>query len=678
MIRRIILSLNLQSYLWLFLSITLSPYTFPIQCVEVPLKHLTYTKEDCHSDNSCCTHMTIPEDSLAEALLLFYSNISIDALVKTIQSRSAEDRFIENELEVKLFKYLNYQQHATRSWFDCILLAGSGSEATVTTYPHLTGLLNFINHIKQHNKTINTASAIYSLIQYSSDNPKHLLARKYSQLLLSPLSNNRQYSTENLRILINKAFYINKKYSDSEKKQETITKTKKKSTIISNFYNLNSSINITGAIALFWSQIKSAIGRKTQVHIPTRPTPCNPSDNTTHCNCPNNKFICPKSFKCIKAHNMCDDIKHCPGGEDEYNRYCQYWGKKLDNNTIQCITDKNFISKSKRCNGIPDCRDNSDEMNCFCNGLPSCDNGQCLKEFSSRCNGIIDCTDKSDENDCDIYTLPKELSSYCPAHSTITTCLKYLKNIWCKSISIDMSSYDQHDAFNAISMPTHITFTYNERSHQDSLKKICITSNFTENERIFMCAPPGQHSITDEHLGKRLCLTEDKICDGNIDCYLGFDELPGVCSLKCKDSEYPCGNGQCIPINKVMNGVSDCMNKLDEHPFKIISEYKECINLSYSEQYDCKIHEREHHCSMLTKYLNNRRLIDTSYQLGLTFPIFITAIISGTALLGLSYVIYHTKQNTFPNIKIEKLGKLSNIFKSETINLFIPKKNNLF
>jgi hypothetical protein len=80
---------------------------------------------------------------------------------------------------------------------------------------------------------------------------------------------------------------------------------------------------------------------------------------------------------------------------------------------IECNNDDFFcnngqcINPSYRCDGLPQCRDGSDELNCTytvpCTQF-ECENKHCIPK-SWVCDGVIDCSpdgqDYSDEHNCD-------------------------------------------------------------------------------------------------------------------------------------------------------------------------------------------------------------------------------------------------------------------------------------
>ncbi|ESO04764.1 hypothetical protein HELRODRAFT_78788, partial [Helobdella robusta] len=75
---------------------------------------------------------------------------------------------------------------------------------------------------------------------------------------------------------------------------------------------------------------------------------------------------------------------------------------------FQCVTDRTCVNKTRKCDGIPDCSDRSDESGCShnfshkdgCNpGQFRCvSSGHCISE-SNKCDSQMDCEDGSDEDE---------------------------------------------------------------------------------------------------------------------------------------------------------------------------------------------------------------------------------------------------------------------------------------
>jgi low density lipoprotein receptor-related protein 5/6 len=100
-------------------------------------------------------------------------------------------------------------------------------------------------------------------------------------------------------------------------------------------------------------------------------------DGTTKCSCPVNLVLSSDGVTCTEPPTCAPDMFTCQSG------------------SIDCIP------MVWRCDGLAECEDSSDEINCpeCLNGQFRCKNGQCI-DMKYKCDSSPQCTDGSDEELC--------------------------------------------------------------------------------------------------------------------------------------------------------------------------------------------------------------------------------------------------------------------------------------
>ncbi|KYQ47141.1 Basement membrane-specific heparan sulfate proteoglycan core protein, partial [Trachymyrmex zeteki] len=92
--------------------------------------------------------------------------------------------------------------------------------------------------------------------------------------------------------------------------------------------------------------------------------------------------------------------------------------------TVRCHDGSRYICSVQQCDGVPDCDDGGDEIDCPHPGCSAgefaCDVSRCILE-SQRCNFVEDCQDGSDEHDCN-YPEPSSFGTL--FHSVRTSLIK--------------------------------------------------------------------------------------------------------------------------------------------------------------------------------------------------------------------------------------------------------------
>ncbi|KAJ1361213.1 hypothetical protein KIN20_020412 [Parelaphostrongylus tenuis] len=111
-----------------------------------------------------------------------------------------------------------------------------------------------------------------------------------------------------------------------------------------------------------------------------------------------NEFACIVSEQCIDLNRRCNGITECNDGTDENN--CDVCGNGL----IHCAKSDECIANEKRCDGMRQCPNGEDEL--LCKRNPASRRFMCLSlgeyiPMTQVCDGIPQCGDGSDELHCD-------------------------------------------------------------------------------------------------------------------------------------------------------------------------------------------------------------------------------------------------------------------------------------
>ncbi|XP_037704852.1 low-density lipoprotein receptor-related protein 2 isoform X2 [Choloepus didactylus] len=268
--------------------------------------------------------------------------------------------------------------------------------------------------------------------------------------------------------------------------------------------------------------------------------------------CVSGSFRCGDG-RCIYASWRCDGISDCSDNSDEMN--CPPHSCLSDE--FRC-TSGMCIPQSWVCDGEDDCSDASDErqqchpVTCSSHQM-TCASGECVP-IEYRCDHVKDCTDGTDEKDCQYPTCEQFTCANGACYNMTQRCDG---NLDCRDSS-DEANCTQlcgHDEFHCASgecIPKTFACDHNSDCRDGSDEYFCTYQTCRGNQ--FTC-PSGQ------------CISQNWVCDGEDDCKDNADENGCDSShhRKCYPREWACpGSEKCISIEKVCDGQVDCPGGEDE------------------------------------------------------------------------------------------------------------------
>ncbi|XP_033629412.1 low-density lipoprotein receptor-related protein 2-like isoform X2 [Asterias rubens] len=318
-------------------------------------------------------------------------------------------------------------------------------------------------------------------------------------------------------------------------------------------------------------------------------------------------FQCNTGY-CIPESWVCDFDDDCGDMSDEPHRECQRVTCAVG--WEPCTTNYRCIPSWAVCNGVDNCRDNSDEVGCeqrtCASGEFRCDETKCIPG-QWLCDFTADCDDGTDEDETCLHRECSESEFRCATNQCIP-------NRWVCDHDDDCGDLsDELACLNYECLPGSYKCTSGHCINEDYVcdgERDCL--DFSDEVGCSTRLPGGLYCFATQFTcNNTLCIREDWVCDGEDDCGDGSDESLFACANNVCDTSkrFKCNNNRCIPQWFVCDDVDDCGDGSDENNHDVCQaegcasdQFKctnnECIPAGYvcDLEADCSDLSDEHGC----------------------------------------------------------------------------------
>ncbi|XP_061934457.1 basement membrane-specific heparan sulfate proteoglycan core protein isoform X42 [Apis cerana] len=309
--------------------------------------------------------------------------------------------------------------------------------------------------------------------------------------------------------------------------------------------------------------------------------------------CTASQFKC-RNEQCVDSSARCNGVNDCFDHSDELN--CL----RCRSDEFECL-DGSCVSQTARCDGRSDCRDRSDEYNCTvttCSGDQfRCLDGTCIS-IDKRCNQNIDCRNGEDEKQCG-----------CGAtefRCTDGRCIGY--ELQCNGVEECSDGSDERDC----GQPWPGGATESPRECDPSKEMRCDDGQCIllrrKCDNIFDCLDGsdergcGVCSPAEWKCASGECIAEIERCDNVIHCADGSDE--SGCVNECPAGMFRCNDGLCLDNKRRCDGRPQCSDGSDEincqcPDGQLPCDNKVCINKNFfcDNNIDCHDGSDERDCN---------------------------------------------------------------------------------